>query len=273
MRSSFPDEPAGAEAKLSLVLHPARQIHVSVVDASDKPVANSWAAAVAGGRKIAEAMTDTAGNAVLHVPMEASLQCVLANKPAIGLDYLLYRREGELASDPYKLPFDHSERLRLQLDGTRNITVRVLNSLQQPMAGVTVCPSNFKKPKKGGNLNVAGLQEFNRVTDSGGVTRFSVPVHNTSNVTFSARAEGYFAPGRPTWDPNSSENEVIANLVSMVKVHGSASFPDGQATLVIQFHQKAANTLVKCFAPLHVISTTPKSNFSWSHCRNQNDSC
>jgi hypothetical protein len=103
----------------------------------------------------------------------------------------------------------------------------VLDPHQQPMVGVTVAPWYFNKPKKGGYLD-SDLQELNTVTDADGIATIHIPADNVGNVTIWARTEGYWAPERCTWNPQSREESVTINVVALVKVQGSASFPDGR---------------------------------------------
>jgi beta-lactamase regulating signal transducer with metallopeptidase domain len=216
-----PDKP------LSLVLQPAREIALTVGDDKNQPVGNAWAAAISSFQKIADATTDTAGNAKLLVPVDAPLQYVVASKAGVGVDYFVYRGKEDPPSDPYRLPWDHRGPLAMVLSGMRTVAVQVLDAQKKPLVGVAVSPWYFEKPNKGAALN-SGLDEFNAVTDARGIaTIASIPADNTARITFWVRAEGYFAPQRWVWDPKSDSNNLTATLLPMVKVRGSAALPDG----------------------------------------------
>ena len=102
------------------------------MDDKQQPVASAIVIVVSNYQKIAGATTDGDGrSANLSVPADAELSSVIAIKPGVGVDYVLFRGEKEPTSDPYKLAPDYSQPLEFELNGTRHITVRVYRRRRQ----------------------------------------------------------------------------------------------------------------------------------------------
>ncbi|HVU86098.1 MAG TPA: thioredoxin family protein [Pirellulales bacterium] len=228
------DQTSAPPEVVSLVLRPAREIALTVVDAKGIAVSGAWVAAVSNYHKVAGAETDAAGKAMVRVPVDSELRYVVAGKADIGLDYFVYRGMKELASDPYKLPPDHSDPLHFVLNGTRTVTVCVHDDHEQPMVGVDVNAWYFEKPKKGDILNT-GLDEFRAMTDSQGVATLSIlPADNKGKVVVWVRRDGYVAADRTVWDPQSGEDSLTATLQPLVRVSGSVKLPDGRPAANIE---------------------------------------
>jgi beta-lactamase regulating signal transducer with metallopeptidase domain len=216
-------------ADLRLVMRPGRKVEVHVKDDRDRPVAGaSVAAMVFWYTTMAEGKTDAAGSAILSVPADASLQYVYAFKPDVGLDYFVYRRKNEPAGNPYVLGPDHRAPHALVLNGTRTVTVRVLDHRGGLLPGVPVDPWYFEKPKKGGYLNIGGVDEFSVLANGDGQSVFhTIPADNTSPITFWACSEDYFAPERAMYDPKTEEAETNITLLPLVTARGHVVFADG----------------------------------------------
>jgi protocatechuate 3,4-dioxygenase beta subunit len=213
---------------VDLELQPAREVNISVVDGQLQPVAEAWVAAMAYWNVLMdEATTDEAGEAVLRVPANAELQYVMAEKPDVGLDYVVYRRASEPVSDPYKLPPDHGESLTLVLNGSRTVDVRVVDHEGRPQAGVRVYPWYFEKAKKGGNLNI-GAEQFQMPTDENGraVFRF-VPADNVGPIVFGTISDDHVLRERVIFDPARTLGELTATLLPLVPIRGRVILADG----------------------------------------------
>lgn len=220
-----------------LVMRTARTIEIQVVDGEGRPVDGASVAAMSYWfDKMAAAVSDRAGRAVLRLPADAGLQYVWAAKPDVGLDYVAFRRFDEPASNVYKLPPDHKQPLTLTLDGTRTVTVRVVDQQDAPMAGVVIYPWYFERPKKGDHFNISGVEDFHQTADAQGRAVFRmIPPDNVGAITFWTQLDGHYTPERPTFDPQNKWSEVAARLVALVPVHGKVIFADGRP---------AANTAV-----------------------------
>ncbi|MEX2093662.1 MAG: carboxypeptidase regulatory-like domain-containing protein [Pirellulales bacterium] len=220
-----PDAPVES---VELILRPARELSIAVVDDKQQPVAGAAAIAVANFQKIDGAATDGDGRAKLTVPADAELSSVVAIKPGMGVDYVLFRGENEPTSDPYKLAPDHTKPLEFELNGTRHVTVRVVDDQDKPLVGTKVYPWLINKPRKGDQLNLSGLEAFSAKTDNSGVATFDViPVDNERGVTFWVHVPGY-ADQRLEYKPIDEDVELVARLVPLVSVSGLVTFADGR---------------------------------------------
>ena len=128
----FGDDPIAADAAPQIVLRKSRPVDVTVIGADQRPLAGVSVAVVSSYWPICESKTDERGKVAFQVPSDAPLDSVFAYQIDVGLDYLLYRKAGELANGPYRLPQDHAVPLTLTLSGTRTITVRVVDDAGQP---------------------------------------------------------------------------------------------------------------------------------------------
>src|SRR5262249_16093641 len=154
--------------KVRLVLRKAREVPVTVVDGEDRPVEGATVAAMAFWFRVAdETKSDAAGKALLRVPAEAALQCVFAVKDDVGLAYFAYQRDGQPASNGYALAPDHQDAITLVLNGTRKVTVHLVDDRGDPIANSPVYAWYFQKPKKGEHLNT-GFHAFTLNTDDDG---------------------------------------------------------------------------------------------------------
>lgn len=211
-----------------LVMRPARMVEIQVVDGQGRPVDGAAVGVTSGWNKMAEAVSDRSGHAVLRVPADASLLYVWAAKPDVGLDYFVFRWFNEPASNAYKLSPDHAQ-LTLTLDGTRTVMLRVFDEHGKPMSNVVVYPWYIERPKKGGDFNLSGLEDFYVTTDAQGQATFHfIPSDNTGAITFWTQLAGYYTPERPTFDPQSKSADVVARLVALSPVRGKVTFTDGR---------------------------------------------
>ncbi|HLN30290.1 MAG TPA: sigma-70 family RNA polymerase sigma factor [Gemmataceae bacterium] len=218
-----------APAPIRLAVRKARAIPVTVIDGQGKPVAGASIAATVMTRRIRGENSDAGGHALLRVPADAPLENVYACKPGVGLNYVIYRRANEPASDPYKLAPDHTQPLRFALDGTREVRVRVVDNQQKPLPGVSVYPWYVERPRKGGHFNLSGIDEFRATTDEAGTATFRIiPTDNVGRVSFWAKTDNYFLPDQPSFDPKAQSNEVAIALEPLQLVRGKATFADGR---------------------------------------------
>jgi hypothetical protein len=218
--------------EIRLTLQPAREIVAGVVAGDGRPVAGATLRAMTFGFKsVGVTTSDAKGQARLLIPKDAELQYVYSVKPDVGLDYFIFRaRESQGAADnPFALAPDHDQPLEFVLNGTRTVTVRVVDDHDKPLPELPVNSWYFEKPKKGGDLNVGGTPEFSVLTDVQGRAVFhTVPADNVGRITFWARHQDYFAPERTVFDPSSGADELKATLLPLVPVKGKVTFADGR---------------------------------------------
>lgn len=222
----------GAEEETTAAA-PAREIRATVMDGRGDPVAGARVVACIRHDETPEATTDASGRAVLRVAADAPLHYVIAVKPQVGLDYVAFRQPGEPASDPYRLPplsREETEPLRLAfvLNGTADVTVRVVDADGRPLPGVEVSPWYFTKPQKGTMLNFSLREWTFHTAEDGTATLRIIPRDNIGQVVLWTRKDGYSAPERCLFDPQTPAPELTARLVPPVPITGRVTFPDGR---------------------------------------------
>jgi hypothetical protein len=236
-RLPYEFEQAASPAPLELQLLPPRDLQCIVVDSNQAPVAGASVLIDSSYEQFDTVETDAAGRALFRLPPDLPLQAVVAMKGGVGLDYWLFRAKDEPKSDPYKLAHDHAEPLKFVLNGARPVTVRVVDDKNQALPDVKVYPWLLKKPNKGSqneDLNLSGL-DISRQTDREGVATFDfIPADNMRPINFWARVEGYHSTERHMFDPESTESEVVARLVPLVRITGQVVHEDGSPAADIE---------------------------------------
>lgn len=153
------------------------------------------------------------------------MQLLLAKSTA-GVDYVLFRRPNEPASNPHKLALDHNEPITLTLSPTQTITVRAVDADMKPIAGAKVNPWYIKLPKHGDIANLGIL--WRTETNEQGIAKIdSIPIANTTKVMFWVRKEGYNVTKRTLFDPKLGATELLATLLPLVPVQGQVVQKDG----------------------------------------------
>ena len=203
----------------TIELRPSRELTGKVVDADDKPLANVFIGAVANFTKVNETRSSDNGEFSLRVPNDVVLSSVVAYAPDYGLDYFLYRRKDGLKDNPFPLAYDHAKPLEFRLNGNRKVKIHVKDVEGKPLAGASVAPWYFEKPRKGGDLN-SGLDDFNTTTDANGDATIFVPEDVSTSVTVWVRLDGYHSPERWVYDPNEDKRDLVATLGKMVTLSG-----------------------------------------------------
>jgi beta-lactamase regulating signal transducer with metallopeptidase domain len=224
------DDIKALPANIRLVLRPAREVPVTVVDDRQQPIERALVAAMAfWSLAMDERQSDAAGKATLRVPADCSLQYVLAVKDGIGLDYFAYRPKGEPAKNGYALAPDYREPVTLVLNGARKVTVHVVDNRGTPLEGMMVYAWYFEKPKKGEILNT-GFHAFRAKTDEQGHALFrNIPVDNVSAITFNLHGnDDYFAPERGTLKPGTEPHQVDMSVFPRITIRGKVTFADGR---------------------------------------------
>ena len=212
-----------------LVLKPAREFPVTVKDHQGLPVADAWIAFSSAYQKAGEARTDAAGKTMLRVPADAAPMHVIATKSGLGLDYVLFWRKEEARTDPYRLAPDYAGPLAFVLDGTKSITVKVVDDQSRPLSGVKVLPWLFNKPKHGDSCN-QGLAELGRMTDASGIATFDyIPANSSDPLVLWTRLDGFSSPRRCMYDPKKDKTALEATMLRQVRLTGRVLDDAGQS--------------------------------------------
>lgn len=219
---------AGTIREVTVTLGSPRRIPVTVRDEVNKPIPGAWVAALADYRVVAEAKTNAAGKAELLAPADVPLMNVFARKRRVGLDYVSFRRKGAPASNPNLLPQDHAKSITLTLNGTRRVTIRVVDGKGGPMNDIQIHPWLFLKPERGRMLNISGVERFFANTDETGEAVFdTIPIDNQRKLILNAYAPEYYSLQRAEIDAGPGPAEATITLLPLVTVTGSVLHADG----------------------------------------------
>jgi hypothetical protein len=220
---------SGPKSPVRLVMKAAREITVAVTDAGGQPVAGAVVGACAHMLEVETETSDSEGRAVLRVPADVELESVFAVKREIGLDYFGYRSPGQTPADPYTLAADDTKPIKFVLSGARTARLRIVDGNERPLAGVRVAPWYLERPRKGRDLNTQGMETLTQTTDRAGRATFHIiPADNRRKTPFIVFKPDYAMSDRPSFDPNSTSDEIRVVLLHKEPVRGSVSFPDGK---------------------------------------------
>jgi thiol-disulfide isomerase/thioredoxin len=252
---------------MRIVLRKPREIVATVVDAKGQPVPSAIVAVNLENINIDvdKQLTDASGKAVLRVPADVPLGCVFVVKDAVGVDYFVFRKRGEAASDPYTLAADGARPLQFVLAGARTLRVRIVDEQQKPQAGVVVYGYNFRRKRKGGSLGLNLMKEFIQTTDAAGVATFrTIPSDATEPIHFGiyggnpqVLGGNYNLRGDALrWNPASGSNEITGVLIQRqnqaVTIRGRVTFADGrpaaQAKVLVTADSRWMTETIECDA-------------------------
>jgi hypothetical protein len=222
-----PDLQPGETPAPRLVLKPARALHLKV-DAAARAVQGATVVAGANHFTLARAATDAAGEATLLVPADAPLSHLAAFKSGVGLDYALVWAVGQAHTDPYHLDPAFTAPVHFTLNGAKSVTIHVRDDAHKPLAGATVEPWYFVKPRKGGMFNV-GLDDFVRTTDASGDATFDfLPADNQEPVTFWYTKDQCAPAGRCLYNLAVAPRAITAMLLPLVPLSGRVTDVNGR---------------------------------------------
>ena len=215
-------------ASLRLVLRPARLFTVNVADAQGAPVADATVAADLFTDCLGHAATDTKGVAVLRIPADAQILQIIAAKPSLGLDYVLFGEKG-YEPPPGRLDGNFTGPVNLVLDGAKSLTIHVVDGRQQPIPGAVIGLDNLFKPGK--ELN-AQLIDWSRVftltTDAqGNATCAFIPSNVQRKFSVQILKEGY-VENAIGYDPATNQNTLTTTLLSKIRFTGRVLDSSGQ---------------------------------------------
>jgi hypothetical protein len=230
-----------------IVLHAARAISVRVVDGKGQPIAGAKIGVVLGTQngpvayllslpKFLRERTDGQGQAVLHLPAEAELQCVWTAKAGAGFDYVLYRAPADQRPkkkpnlpDRAKRAPDDSSPIEFVLGGVHKLHVHVVNERHRPLPGIRIHASYVERPHKGGWVSLPQIEEFLATADSTGMAQFdAIPAESLPTVGLQQATVGYFIQGNATFDPAESLSEVTVVATELPVLRVRVTYADGR---------------------------------------------
>ncbi len=205
-----------------IVLRPALDVTVTVVDGRGAPVADAAVFVLDLVFPVGQAQTDARGIAVLRVPDDARTWWIVGCKPGVGFDYFENYRSVPPAS--FAPP---PRAARLVLDGARTVRVHAVDSAGRPVSGVEFYPMTIQKKGKLRSINLAPLP-IDPHTDANGVATFDwLPANLQGGISFFGSSASSYLPDPAELDPNKPDLEPTATVVRPARVSGKVTRPDG----------------------------------------------
>ena len=115
---------------VKVVLKPARELAVVVLDGQGKPVAEADVDVLNGIDPVVAGRTDADGRWVTRVPVDATRWTVLGRKAKVGMDYASAERARGSLEKAIPLPGE----VGLKLDGVQPLRVKVVDREGKPIA-------------------------------------------------------------------------------------------------------------------------------------------
>ena len=180
---------------------------------------------------IASSRSNEQGNCTLRVPAEAPLQDIYAFKSGQGLDYLTFPKADRATTADLPQPPDLSRPVTMKLIGARRSVIKLVDPKGQPIAGVRVSPWYFQKPewRHGDDLNIDGVQGFEKKSDSKGVVVFDwIPSWDKQYLIFWPSGGDRWTRSRIIWQPDIQPAEKTLQLQRTVPIRGQVRHADGR---------------------------------------------
>lgn len=248
-----PIEP-GLPEEIKLIAKPPRKVEVAATDSQKQPVADAAVLIQATWYDtLGEAKTDAEGKTTLLIPADAPLASIVAMKAGVGLDYFLYQNLLAETPDRHRLARDHAGPVAFVLNGTRRITINVVDDVGRPLAGVPVFPWYIQKPNKGndrrpngnlfdgGTLHVSSIEAFHVTSNTQGQAFFDFLPADGEGMSFQASAADRWRLDLAHVDAGSNDAETTLTLFRTLRIDGQVHFADGQpaAGTAISVRQEA----------------------------------
>ena len=212
-----------AESKnvIRAVLKPLRKTNVTVVDGTGKPLSDASVRLYAEYVKLVESQTDSIGKAMFEFPADAQVDWIVAFKAGHGFDYY-----ENYDSFPTQIRLDVPAEVNLKLDGFTSVKVKVLDTKNQPLAGVGVTPWSIAKAGKVSYANLSADQLGK--TDANGIATFDwIPSDLQGAVTFLIRDKRFHCPATPHYVSGANGTDLEAIVWSLCTVRGKVLHEDG----------------------------------------------
>ncbi|WP_339730975.1 carboxypeptidase-like regulatory domain-containing protein [uncultured Gimesia sp.] len=202
---------------LRLQLKPPRRVELEVVDGTGKPVADAKTGIMAQTKVWGIGTTDTQGKIAFQIPHDVEIKYAVALSDGHGTDYKAYTLNPEDEYDPQATPPkfpDHP--VRLTLEGTQPLKVKIQSTERKPIAGIRLAPWNLNKPDQPRTLNLAAVFYVSKVleqtTDAEGTTVFNWIPHWQKQRIILVHENEEYAHRRIVYDPAKSNGTLTIQL-------------------------------------------------------------
>lgn len=235
-RYDGPDGFKGPRTLARVILRPAREVTVTVVDGAGAPVPDAAVFVLDLVFPIAEGRTDARGIAALRTPADAWVQWIVGARPGAGFDYFEnYRNRPALA---WASPPPRSA--RLVLDGARTVRLRAVDSAGRPVPGVELYPITIQKAGKLRSVNLSPLSIDPRTGPDGVATCDWLPADLMAGTTFHSATLTADLPHPPLLDVQRPGAELTAHILRPTRVAGTVVRPDGSPAPAIRVEAQGA---------------------------------
>ncbi|QGQ23634.1 hypothetical protein F1728_13520 [Gimesia benthica] len=235
--------------KLRLQLKPPRRLVLEVVDGDGKPLPGATTALLANYRGWGSQQADQTGKATYLIPQDLDIQTIFAFSDGHGLDYRSYELSREQYGDQQaKRPEVPNHPIRLTLDGTQPLSIKVVDTAGKPLPGVNVAPWYLKKEGQPRDVNLSFFYKLIQAeTDQSGTVNFDwIPHWQQTPITMWPREKGY-AHLRTMYDPEKDKGKLTMRLQKLVPLSGKVSLPDGSPAAGIPISASGEGYMIDSF--------------------------
>jgi hypothetical protein len=236
-----------------ITLKPAIDLHVSVVDAMEKPVAGATVAVEDQYKLAAYGTGDAQGAVTLRVPADANVHWVAGFRSGVGFDNF----ENYRAWPPPE-PMPVPREVRLVLNGARSVRMRATDSAGKPLANVRFFPALMARKDKIAFVTNTGYlaslpdgMGLPRTGPDGVATCEWFPLALKRAVPFDPITSEYHCPASPYIDMSTGTEPEPARLLKVVTCGGRVTKPDGTpaAGVLVQAEGRGyTNHYCRCYA-------------------------
>ncbi|QDT18353.1 Nickel uptake substrate-specific transmembrane region [Gimesia chilikensis] len=217
---------------LKLQVRPPKLVELEVVDQNEQPIAAAHAGIMDHDHAWGTGTTDEQGKIAFQVPYDVEIKFVGAISDDHGADYRAFTLDRDQSGDQLtKPPAFPDHPVRLKLDGTTPLKVKVQTPDGKPLAGIKVYPWLLNKPGEPRELNLGSLFYGNHLleqtTDAEGITVFKwIPHWQKQQLVIWPHTEDYNNV-RGTYHPATGKGLLTMELDQLVPISGQVRQADG----------------------------------------------
>jgi len=208
-----------------IVLKPAPEVAVRVLDRDGKPVSDAVVALLTEMNPVGDGRTDADGRWTAHVPADCQEWLLFARKGKVGFDYAT---AGERGNRQALLPLP--DQLALTLDGAKTTRFKAVDGDDKPIGGVNIGVWTLEKKGHRHFFNSPLVNaELWPATGPDGIAVLDwLPQDFGRAMGFGARAEGLYALG-PIWIMADPPTDLLTvTFLPVETLSGRVTHADGR---------------------------------------------
>jgi beta-lactamase regulating signal transducer with metallopeptidase domain/protocatechuate 3,4-dioxygenase beta subunit len=211
-----------ASTDCRITVRPTRELAAIVRNRDGQPIPGATVQVMDHYSPLADASADSAGRVVFQVPTDAQIWTVFAFKSGVGFDYFENYR-----TIPIREPLPLPDEINVVLDGAQSARLRVVDSANNPVAGIGLYPWYIKKPGKLDHANISGCRTTMARTNDQGIVEFDwLPDSLQTDVTFWIHAVGFSAAERSIFKSHVAD-PLVVHALRDTHATGTVTLPDG----------------------------------------------